>query len=110
MQTLRVDIGRLTVKGKIDSSDALKLKKHDQSPVNRMKKEEAERQKRLKEPELSKLMNRTIRLEVDRETNTVVAKVNDRDTGEVIRQIPPEELQRIAKSLEQAGLLLNREA
>ena len=110
MQTPSLDIGRLTVKDKADSLDALKLKKYNQSPVKRMKKEEAERQKKLKEPELSKLMNRTIRLEVDRETNTVVAKVIDRDTGEVIRQIPPEELLRIAKSLEQAGVLLNREA
>ncbi len=109
MQTPKIDIGSITIKGKINRSDVLKLKKQEQSPVKRMKKE-ADRQRRLKEPELSKLMNRTIRLEVDRETNTVVAKVIDRDTGEVIRQIPPEELLKIAKSLEQAGLLLNREA
>ena len=111
MQVSKVDIANITIKGKVDKPLTEPLKKHKaQSPAKRLKQEEAERQKRLKEPALTKLMNRTIRLEIDRELNTVVAKIIDRDTGEVIRQIPPEELLRIAKNLEQAGILLNREA
>lgn len=112
MQTGGVYKAGLTIKGKADVAELKPLQKQKRSPAKKLKQEEAERQKRLSEPKISKIMNRTIRLEVDRELNEVVAKVIDKDTGEVIRQIPPEELLRIAKSLkeQQAGILLNREA
>ncbi len=111
MQASRLEISNTNIKSKIENHQNEPIKKGKaQSPVKRLKQEEIERQKKIKEPALTKLMNRTIKLEIDPETNTVVAKIIDRDTGEVIRQIPPEELLKIAKNLERAGVLLNREA
>lgn len=43
-----------------------------------------------------------LRFEQDNDTGVMIIKVTDRDTGEVIRQLPPEA---IVKSAEQEGLL-----
>ena len=43
-----------------------------------------------------------LRFEEDSETGVMIITVSDRDTGEVIRQLPPEP---IVKSAEQEGLL-----
>lgn len=45
-------------------------------------------------------------------TDQVVIKLVDKESGEVIRQIPPKEMLAIAESIEQAqkGLLLSQEA
>lgn len=52
-----------------------------------------------------------LHFEVDSETDKLVVKVVDRDSGEIIRQIPSEETLRIAKMLGQAsGLLLEQYA
>ncbi len=46
---------------------------------------------------------------VDKDLNTVVVKVINKETGKVIRQIPPEEMLKIAKRIEEmTGLLLDR--
>ncbi len=48
---------------------------------------------------------------LDDETGQTLVKVVDRETDEVIRQIPSEELMRISKALDTLrGLLLNNEA
>ncbi len=45
---------------------------------------------------------------IDKDLDKVVVKVKDKDTGKVIRQIPPEEMLKIAKSIEEVtGLLLD---
>jgi flagellar protein FlaG len=45
---------------------------------------------------------------VDKETEEIVVKVIDKETKEVIRQIPPEYLLKIAKYLDEiAGILYN---
>jgi len=55
-----------------------------------------------------KLLNTQLQIEVDRETNTIVVKVIDKETNEVIRQIPPEYVLKIAKYLDEiAGLLFS---
>ncbi len=52
-----------------------------------------------------------LRFEVDKETDMVVVKVVDRASGEVIRQIPNEEVVRIAKLMSDGkGLLLDHAA
>lgn len=52
-----------------------------------------------------------LRLRVDRELNRVVAQVLDRGSGEVIRQVPPEELLDLAKSVRKLiGLALDETA
>ena len=45
---------------------------------------------------------------VDRSTGMVIVKIKDKETGEVIRQIPPEVVVRLAKTIEEfLGLLLD---
>lgn len=52
-----------------------------------------------------------LRFEVDADTDKLIVKVVDRDSGEVIRQIPSQETLRIAKMLDRAaGLLLQQRA
>ncbi len=41
----------------------------------------------------------SVQFENDKNTNSLVVKVIDRDTNEVIRQIPPEELLELTKTL-----------
>lgn len=50
-----------------------------------------------------------LRLSVDRELDRVVARVVDSESGEVIREVPPEELVELAKTLRALmGQLLDR--
>jgi len=57
-----------------------------------------------------KLLGRSLRFEIDRELNQVVVKVVDKESGEVIRQIPPEEYIQIMKRLQDMdGVFLDRE-
>ena len=52
-----------------------------------------------------------LQFEVDEDTDKVIVKVLDRDSGELIRQIPSEEALRIAKMLGRApGLLMDQSA
>jgi flagellar protein FlaG len=54
-------------------------------------------------------LNRDIEFSVDKEHNRTIIKVIDSDTGEVIRQLPPEDVLQLAKRLEQMDGLLVRE-
>lgn len=48
---------------------------------------------------------------IDRDTNMVIVKIKDKETGEIIRQIPPEVVLKIAKSIEEfLGMLLDERA
>ncbi|MEO1765704.1 flagellar protein FlaG [Thiobacter aerophilum] len=49
-----------------------------------------------------------LKISVDQDTGMVVVKVVDRESGEVIRQIPPEEALTIAKHLDSAQGVLFR--
>jgi len=52
-----------------------------------------------------------LHFEVDKDTDKVVVKVVDRENGEVIRQIPSEEVLRVAKVMGKApGLLVSQSA
>lgn len=52
-----------------------------------------------------------LQFEVDKDTDIVIVKVVDRSSGEVIRQIPNEEVVRIAKLMSDGnGLLVNHAA
>jgi flagellar protein FlaG len=56
------------------------------------------------------LLNRSVRVELDRSTDRLVTKIVDRDSNEVIKQIPPEELLAMVRRLrEYIGLLLDVE-
>ncbi len=51
-----------------------------------------------------------LKFEIDADLDRVIVKVVDEQSGEIIRQIPPEELLKIAKQLgEIQGLLIDRQ-
>ena len=57
----------------------------------------------------SSIFNKRLKLYVNREINRIVIKVIDRNTDKVIREIPPEEIQRlIARIKETIGLLVDK--
>lgn len=56
-------------------------------------------------------IQRDLDIQVHKESGTVMVKVLSRETGEVIREIPPEELLKLASKMEEvAGVLLNKSA
>ncbi len=56
-------------------------------------------------------LNVELKLEVDRDSNTVVVKVVEPETKKIIRQIPEEELLEIRKRMEELiGVLYDRES
>jgi flagellar protein FlaG len=57
--------------------------------------------------ELATGNQRALRFEIDRGSGRTVITVINATTKEVIRQIPPEELQTITRNLEQFGSLMN---
>ncbi|HHN63793.1 MAG TPA: hypothetical protein ENK09_00325 [Nitrospirae bacterium] len=90
-----------------DIRDLAEEKKHPWS----VKKKDEEKNTLSQEKKLEiEVINRSIRFEIDKELHRVIAKVIDRKTGEIIRQVPPEEAVRIAKFLLKSGLIFNREA
>ncbi len=59
---------------------------------------------------IRRFMDRMIRLDVDDELHRVIIKLIDKETGEVIRQIPPEELIELAKKMKDIeGLFVDKE-
>jgi flagellar protein FlaG len=61
--------------------------------------------------EVLSLADSQLKIEVDHETDRVIVKVIEQESGEVIRQIPPEELLELAKFLSvPKGLLLQEQA
>lgn len=56
-------------------------------------------------------VQRDLNIQVDHDTDKVIVKVLSRETGEVIREIPPEELLRLASRMEEmAGVLIDERA
>jgi len=54
------------------------------------------------------VFNRKLQFEVDHKSNEVVVKVIDKETDKVIKELPPEELQRLHRHLKEAiGLLFD---
>lgn len=59
--------------------------------------------------EFAQKMKRDIEFSVDQQSNRTIIRVRDAETGVVIRQLPPEEILRIAERLAEAEGLLVRE-
>ena len=77
-----------------------------QAPAERSRIEEAA----TRVNEVLSLANPELRIRVDDETERVVVKVVEQESGEVIRQIPPEELLELEKYLSSPkGLLLQEQ-
>lgn len=61
--------------------------------------------------EQMKSTNRNLRFEMDKTINTPVVAVTDKNTGELVRQIPAEAVLRVAHSIENLkGVLYNDQA
>jgi flagellar protein FlaG len=61
--------------------------------------------------EFIKPINNSLQFSIDDDTGTTVVKVIDRDTDEVIKQIPSEEMLALAKAIGQLkGLLVKQQA
>ena len=55
--------------------------------------------------------NRRLQFEVDHESSEIIVKVIDKTTDEVVRVLPPEELQRLYRSPQETiGFLLSEQA
>ncbi|MCL2191903.1 MAG: flagellar protein FlaG [Treponema sp.] len=52
--------------------------------------------------------NRRLQFVVDHDSNEVIVKVIDNDTDEVVRVLPPEELQRLYRGQQEGSLLSER--
>ncbi|HCO38798.1 MAG TPA: flagellar biosynthesis protein FlaG [Aquificaceae bacterium] len=57
------------------------------------------------------MLSKYLKIDIDTELEIPVAKIIERDTNRVIRQIPPEYLLELMKKIDQMlGILLNKEA
>lgn len=53
----------------------------------------------------------SINVSIDKSTDTVIVQVKDRDSGETIRQIPPEAAMQVSRNIERlTGILVDRKA
>jgi flagellar protein FlaG len=54
---------------------------------------------------------REVRVGVDQSTNTFIVTVTDRESGETVRQIPPEAAVRISRNIDQlTGIFVDQKA
>lgn len=51
-----------------------------------------------------------VRMQVEKDLDRVITRVVDGDTGEVIREVPPDELVELAKRMKALGAMLDRRA
>ena len=57
---------------------------------------------------ISQALSKKLQFVVDQNSNQVIVKVIDRETDKVIKELPPEELQRLHRNLKEAiGLILD---
>jgi flagellar protein FlaG len=60
--------------------------------------------------QISQTFNKKLQFVVDQQTHEVIVKVIDKTTDKVIKVLPPEELQRLHRKLQEAiGFLFNEE-
>jgi len=60
---------------------------------------------------LEEMQHKSLQFSVDESTGRTVIKVVDKDTGEVIKEIPPEETLRLAEKIEEmSGILFDKRA
>lgn len=111
------DIGMIksvqpTAMQSIPAAAAGRVEADPRSAAEARKSEQAERGRDAQQPlddmvsDLNKLvrdLHRELRFSVDRDSGETVIKVIDRETEEVVRQIPSEELVRLRKRLQEAA-------
>ncbi|MCL2411673.1 MAG: flagellar protein FlaG [Treponema sp.] len=85
-----------------------KIRPHS-AQILREQQQKLERQTQIADlQQLGQSLNRKLQFVVDHSSNEVIVKVVNKETDKVIRVIPPEELQRLHRSLkDNIGLLLD---
>jgi len=59
--------------------------------------------------DVARVMNRHLKFIIDENTKDIIVKIVDSNTDEVIKELPPAELQRLHKSIKEAvGILINK--
>ena len=93
----------------VESNTTATTKKADPPPVDSPT-TEADKQSDM----IAKLLqvdNPSLQFSLDQTSNKMVVKVTDKKTGELLRQIPSEDMLKIAESLDQLrGLFINEKA
>lgn len=88
-------------------ASAVSAKPSSQQPSTEQVKQAIEAMKQMVEPVISNALD----FSIDKETGKTVVRITDAKTGDMIRQIPSEELLDIARSLDKLqGLLLKQKA
>lgn len=91
-------------------SKAGNLERKDLQQINSSKSHNEELLKSIQE-ELNLINNIELKFNRDIETNQTYIKIIDKDTGDVIREIPPKELRKLAEKMEEmAGILFDKKA
>ena len=98
-----VGIHDTTVPLRVEKNQGYKVKESSVAPPE----EDRANQKNKKEEisdaisNLERSFNRAIRFEIDSELDAVIVKVIDKESGDVIRQIPSEELVELSKKIKE---------
>ncbi len=97
-----------------DAALPLKIEKNpvpevEENPAPPPAEDRANREKKKEEifnaiADLERFYNRSIRFEIDQESDEVIVKVIDKESGDVIRQIPSEELVELSKKINEYNL------
>ena len=82
--------------------------KHNENSVEPKEKPHAIQSAAADVQKIGLAFNRKLQFVVDQNSNQVIVKVIDKDTDKVIKELPPEELQRLHNSLKETiGLLFD---
>lgn len=107
-----VESSKVKIKPKKESKQQLIIgKKEEEKGSNRRLEISDENLEQIKDATNKVLEQINIQLDFsyDKELNRMVVKVINKETGEVVRQIPPEEMLKIAKRMEEmVGVLLDK--
>lgn len=110
---LRAADGNSNDKIKNQNAQAAQYGKKETNNLDNLKKGDTQKNRTNKKPSeltaIERYNNRSLSLDIDRDLNIVLAKIIDRKSGEVIKQIPPEETVALMKYLkENPGTLVSR--
>ncbi len=101
----------ITAVGMHDTTVLLKVEKNQghevkENSVAHPAEDRANQKKKISDAisNLERSYNRTIRFEIDSASDAVIVKVIDKESGDVIRQIPSEELVELSKKIKEHNL------
>lgn len=107
----KVEVGKIDLALRREAEEKKLALATSEKVVDGSKQEEKLAEKISQLNDYAQHINREIQFSVHKETNQTVVKVIDAETDKVIRQLPSEEILKIAESLENfSGMLLKEQA